>query len=132
LEWLNDGNFHRTRETASLQSDLEPLFHAIVEGLHDEMQWPGVDHRAELANVYPGIFHGVFFFSQEWDILAGQFIFSQFFPRLCLGGNDWEVYTRSPIYLLKEATSLMMNLLLLMVVLSSMDAFDAPTKPWRG
>jgi hypothetical protein len=28
----------------------------------------------------------------------------------------------------KEAISLMMNLLLLMVVLSSMDAFDAPTK----
>jgi hypothetical protein len=31
---------------------------AIVEGLEDELQWPGVDCRAELANVYPGIFHG--------------------------------------------------------------------------
>jgi len=34
------------------------VLHAIVEGLDDELQWPGVDHRAELANVYTGIFHG--------------------------------------------------------------------------
>jgi hypothetical protein len=64
LKWLNDGNFHRTREAefrwskTSLQCDLEHVLHAIVEGLDDELQWPGVDHRAELANVYTGIFHG--------------------------------------------------------------------------
>jgi hypothetical protein len=89
LEWLNDGNFHRTRETASLQSDLEPLFHAIVEGLHDEMQWPGVDHRAELANVYPGIFHGVFFFF----LRNGTFwLVNLFFPSF-FQGYAWEVMT---------------------------------------
>jgi len=65
LKWLNDGNFHRTREAEfgwskmSLQHDLEHVLHAIVEGLKDELQWPGVDCRAELANVYPGIFHGL-------------------------------------------------------------------------
>ncbi len=40
-----------------MQCDLEHVLHAIVEGLF-ELQWPGVDHRAELANMYPGIFHG--------------------------------------------------------------------------
>jgi hypothetical protein len=63
LEWLNDGNFYWTRETASLQSDLEPLFHAIVKGLHDEMQWPGVDHRALASQCVPGYFSWCFFFS---------------------------------------------------------------------
>jgi hypothetical protein len=42
LKWLNDGNFHRTREAEfrwskmSLQHDLEHVLHAIVEGLDDE------------------------------------------------------------------------------------------------
>jgi hypothetical protein len=34
------------------------MFYAIVVGLDDELHWPGVDHTAELANVYPGIIHG--------------------------------------------------------------------------
>jgi len=43
-----------------LQCDLEHVLRPIIEGVDDELQWPGVDHRAELANVYvyPGIFHG--------------------------------------------------------------------------
>jgi hypothetical protein len=64
LKWLNDSNFHHTREAefgwskTSLQRDLGYVLHAIVEGLDDELQWPVIDHRAELANVYSGIFHG--------------------------------------------------------------------------
>jgi len=42
----------------SLQCDLEHVLRAIVEGLEDELQSPGVDRRAELTNVYPGNFHG--------------------------------------------------------------------------
>jgi hypothetical protein len=38
--------------------DLEHVLHVIVEGLDDELQWHGVGCRAELAQVYPGIFHG--------------------------------------------------------------------------
>jgi hypothetical protein len=63
LKWANDGNFYHTREAecgwskASLQRDLEHVLCAIMEGLDDELQWPGVDCRAELAQVYP-IFHG--------------------------------------------------------------------------
>jgi hypothetical protein len=64
LKWLNDNNFHHTREAecgwskSSIQRDLEYVLHAIIEGLDDELQWPGIDHRAELAQVYPSIFHG--------------------------------------------------------------------------
>jgi hypothetical protein len=40
LKWLNDGNYHRTREEfgwskSSLQCDLEHVLRAIVEGLDD-------------------------------------------------------------------------------------------------
>lgn len=64
LKWLNDGNFHRTREAdfgwskTSLQWDLEHVLHAIVEGLDDELKWPNEQRRQELANVYPGVFNG--------------------------------------------------------------------------
>jgi hypothetical protein len=64
LRWLNDGNFHRSREAeagwgkSSLQEDLVHVLIAIVEGLDDQIQWPDENHRRELANVFPGIFHG--------------------------------------------------------------------------
>ncbi len=31
---------------------------AIVEGLDNELQWPDAVRRQELANVFPGMFHG--------------------------------------------------------------------------
>ncbi len=37
---------------------MDHVLHAIIEGLDDELQWPGVDQTAELAQVYPDIFHG--------------------------------------------------------------------------
>jgi hypothetical protein len=36
---------------------LEHVLHAIVEGLDDELKWPDVNRRQELANVHPGIFN---------------------------------------------------------------------------
>jgi hypothetical protein len=130
LKWLNNGNFHRTREAefrwskTSLQHDLEHVLCAIVEGLDDELQWPGVDHRAELANVYPGIFHGCIgvgdvkefqvvkfqdpvkkrrSFSRKKKINSYKFLSVMdhsgrfIYARLCLGANDREVYTSSPL-----------------------------------
>jgi hypothetical protein len=64
LRWLNDGNFHRSREAeagwgkSSLQEDLVHVLIAIVEGLEDEFQWPDENHRRELANIFPGFFRG--------------------------------------------------------------------------
>jgi len=132
LKWLNDGNFHRTREAefgwskTSLQRDLEHVLHAIVEGLDDEMKWPDEERRQELANVYPGIFNGCIGVAdvKEYQVVkfkdpikerrswsgkkkinsykllsvmdhSGRYIFA----RLCLGANDREVYTSSPLYL---------------------------------
>ena len=46
FEWLNDGNFYRTREAdigygkSSIQEDTVHVLQAIVEGLEDELQWP--------------------------------------------------------------------------------------------
>jgi hypothetical protein len=31
---------------------------AIVEGLDDQLQWPNEQRRAEMANIFQGIFHG--------------------------------------------------------------------------
>ena len=59
LKWLNDGNFHRTREVetgwskTSLQRDTVHVLKAIVEGLDDELQWPDGNRRQELAHVFP-------------------------------------------------------------------------------
>ena len=64
LRWLNDGNFHRSREAeadwgkSSLQEDLVHVLTAIVEGLEQEIQWPDENRRRELANIFPGIFRG--------------------------------------------------------------------------
>jgi hypothetical protein len=58
LEWLNDGNFHRSREAragrgkSSLQEDVIHVLMAIVEGLDDQLVWPDKTHRRELSNVF--------------------------------------------------------------------------------
>ena len=65
LRWLNDGNFHRSREAeadwgkSSLQEDLVHVLTAIVKGLDDQIQWPDESHRWELVNVFQGFFHAV-------------------------------------------------------------------------
>jgi hypothetical protein len=64
LKWLNDDNFYRTREAdigygkSSKHEDTVHVLQAIVEGLEDELQWPGAEKRQELAPVFPGMFHG--------------------------------------------------------------------------
>jgi hypothetical protein len=46
LKWLNDSNFHRTREIetgwskSSVHCDLEHVLMTIVEGLDDQLSWP--------------------------------------------------------------------------------------------
>jgi hypothetical protein len=132
LKWLNDSNFHRTREAefgwskTSLQRDLEHVLRAIVEGLDDELPWPGTDCRAELANVYHGIFHGCIGVGDVKEYQVVKFkdpvkerqsfsgkkkinsykLFSVMnhsghfiYARITLGGNDREVFTGSPLYL---------------------------------
>jgi hypothetical protein len=62
LKWLNDGVFFRTRETevgwgkSSIHDDCAHLLIAIIEGLHDQLQWPDEDGRRELADVFKGVF----------------------------------------------------------------------------
>jgi hypothetical protein len=64
LEWLNEGTFHRTRESragwskTSMHEDLIHVLECIVEGLDDHLQWPSEQRREELANQFTGIFHG--------------------------------------------------------------------------
>ncbi len=43
---------------SSLLEDNVHVLRAIVEGLDDELQWPVAARRQELANVFPGMFHG--------------------------------------------------------------------------
>jgi hypothetical protein len=65
LEWLNEGTFHRTRETqagwskSSMQEDFVHVLMAIIEGLDEHMMWPYGQHSEELAKHFTGIFHGV-------------------------------------------------------------------------
>ncbi len=97
-----------------------------MEGLEDQLQWPDENHRAELANVFPGIFNVCIGIAdvKEYQVVkykdtvkerrswgrkkkinsykclsvidhSGRFIFC----RVCLGNNDREVYTTSPLYL---------------------------------
>jgi hypothetical protein len=64
LKQLNNGNFYKTREAdtgwgkPSLQEDTVHVLCDIVEGLDDEFQWLYAARRPELANVFPGMFHG--------------------------------------------------------------------------
>jgi hypothetical protein len=64
LKWLNDGNVFHTREVetgwgkSSIHRDTCHVLQAIVEGLDDELQWPNMDQRQQLASTYDGIFCG--------------------------------------------------------------------------
>ncbi len=58
MKWLNDGVFFRTHETevgwgkSSIHDDCAHVLMAIIEGLHDQLQWPDEDRRRELADVF--------------------------------------------------------------------------------
>jgi hypothetical protein len=99
---------------------------AIVEGLDDQLQWPNEQHRAELANVFQGIFNGCIGVNdvKEYQVVKFQDPVKErhswsgkkkinsykclsvidhsgwfIFVRITLGNNDREVYTTSPLYL---------------------------------
>jgi hypothetical protein len=61
---LNDGNFFRTREAetgigkSTIHEDTVHVLDTIVEGLDDQLQWPDVEKRQDLAAVFPGMFCG--------------------------------------------------------------------------
>ena len=111
---------------SSIHEDTVHVPQAIVEGLDDELQWPDAEKRQELAATYPGMFHGCIGVAdvKEYQVdkyldpvkerrswsgkkkinsykllsvmdHSGRYIFA----RLCLGKNDREVFTRSPLYL---------------------------------
>ena len=113
---------------SSVQEDLVHVLTAIVEGLDDHLTWPDADRRQEFARTFPGILRGCIGVGdvkefeiekpkdsmkerQSWSgkkkmnsykMLSvmdhtGRFIF----VRLCLGRNDREVLTSSPLYLLE-------------------------------
>lgn len=64
MEWLNGGNFHRSKEASagwgksSLQEDLFHVFMAIVEGFDDQLTWPNENDIAELSNAFFPAFCG--------------------------------------------------------------------------
>jgi hypothetical protein len=97
-----------------------------VEGLEDELQWPDAEKRQELGAVFPGMFNGCIGVSdvKEYQVVkyldtvkerrswsgkkkinsykllsvmdhSGRYIFAC----ICLGKNDHEVFTSSPLYL---------------------------------
>jgi len=97
-----------------------------VEGFEDELQWPDAEKRQELGAVFPGMFNGCIGVSdvKEYQVVkyldtvkerrswsgkkkinsykllsvmdhSGRYIFA----RICLGKNDCEVFTSSPLYL---------------------------------
>jgi hypothetical protein len=111
---------------SSLQEDTVHVLEAIVEGLDDELQWPNAECRQELGNVFQGIFHGCIGIAdvKEFQVIkhknlekerktwsgkkkinsykfhsvmdhSGRYTFAY----LCLGKNDREVFTSSPLYL---------------------------------
>ena len=65
LQWLNTGNYYRTTESlvgwgkSSLQEDNKHVLIAIMEGLEDQVVWPNVARRVELASVNDNVFRGM-------------------------------------------------------------------------
>jgi len=111
---------------SSVHEDLVHVLHAIVEGLDAHLSWPDENHRRELALVFPGILNGCIGVGdvKEYEIEkpkdsikekrswsgkkkinsykmlsvmdhTGRYIFLC----ICLGKNDREVFTGSPLYL---------------------------------
>jgi hypothetical protein len=106
--------------------DLIHVITAIVEGLDDQIQWPDENQRRELGNVFPGIFHGCIRIGdvKECQIEKSKDLVKEkrswsgkkkinsykmlsvmdqtgryIYVRVCLGNNDREVLTGSPLYL---------------------------------
>jgi hypothetical protein len=110
---------------SSVHEDLVHVLHAIVEGLDEHLSWPDENRRRELAVVFPGILNGCIGVGdvKEYEIKklkdsikekrswsgkkkinsykmlsvmdhTGRYIFL----RICLGKNDGEVFTGSPLY----------------------------------
>jgi hypothetical protein len=111
-----------------VQEDLVHLLTAIVEGMDDYLWWPDENCRQGLAHIFPGILRGCigigdvkeFHIEKPKDSLkerhfwigkkkmssykllsmmnhTGHFIYVW----MCLGRNDREVLTSSPLYLLE-------------------------------
>jgi len=97
-----------------------------VDGLEDELQWPDAEKRQQLAAVLPGMFHGCIGVADVKEYLVAKYLDPvmerrswsgkkkinsykllsvmdhsghYIFTRLCLGENDCEVFTASPLHL---------------------------------
>jgi hypothetical protein len=111
---------------SSIQEDTIHVLQAIVEGLEDELQWHDAEKRQELGAVFPGMFNGCIGVSDEKEYQVVKYLdtvkekrswrgkkkinsyklFSvmdhsghYIFACICLGKNDHEVFTGSPLYL---------------------------------
>jgi len=111
---------------SSLQVDLVHVLIAIVEGLDDQVQWPDHNRRRELANVFQGVMKGCIGIAdvkeyqiekptdkiKERESFSGKKKINSYrmlsvcdhtgryiYVRVCLGRNDREVFTSSPLYL---------------------------------
>jgi hypothetical protein len=98
----------------------------MVEGLEDELQWPEAEKREELGAVFPGMFNGCIGVSdvKEYQVVkylgtvkekrswSGKKMINSYkllsvmdhsghciIACICLGKNDCEVFTGSPLYL---------------------------------
>jgi hypothetical protein len=111
---------------STIHEDTVHVLEAIVEGLDDQFQWPDAEKRQELASVFPGMFHGCVGIAdvKEYQVVkyldpvkerrswsgkkedqqlkllsvkdhSGRYIYTC----VCLGKNDCEVFTSSPLYL---------------------------------
>jgi hypothetical protein len=114
---------------SSVHEDLVHVLHAIVEGLDEHLSWPDENRRHELARVFPGILNGCIGVGdvKEYEIKkpkdsikekrswsgkkkinsykmlnvmdhTGRYIFLC----ICLGKNDREVFTGSPLYFCRK------------------------------
>jgi hypothetical protein len=113
---------------SSVHEDLAHVLQAIIEGLDEHLTWPDENHRHELAAVYTGILRGCIGVGdvKEFEIekpkdsvkekrsWSGKKNINSYkmlsvmdhtgrciFLCICLGKNDREVFTGSPLYLQK-------------------------------
>jgi hypothetical protein len=111
---------------SSMHLDLVHVLTAIIEGLDDQIQWPDENRRRELGIVFPGFFRGCIGIGdvKEYQIEKSKDLVKEKrswsgkkkinsykmlsvmdhtgrynFVRICLGNNDREVLTGSPLYL---------------------------------
>jgi hypothetical protein len=111
-----------------VQEDLVHVLTAIVEGLDDHHQWPDANWHQELAQIFPGILRGCIGAGdgkefqiekpknnmKERQFWCGKKKINSYkllsvmdhtdrfiYVWLCLGRNDRQVLTSSPLYLLE-------------------------------